>query len=156
MTTVIKPTQPWDEDPIILCIVCITITITLIGDFIKCLLTLHHPVAGSQGTTCTVPLKTKSQPPSVSTNVPVGTVDQKKVGGTTSKGGPSPRSASSPRSKPSAKQSSLKQKHWKSSDPNETTSDGTHGVLLSPTVTPKRTPKNVRIIADATSRTAQA
>lgn len=156
MTTVIKPTQPWDEDPIILCIVCVTITITLIGDFIKCLLTLHQPAVGSTDTTSTLSGKDKNQPPSVSTNATAGTVDQKKEVGTTSKGGPSTRSASSPRSKPSAKQSSLKQKHWKSSDPNETTSDGTHGVLPSPTVTPKRTLKNVRTIADATSRTAQA
>ena len=148
--------QPWDEDPIILCIVCISITITLIGDFIKCLLTLHQHAAGSQGTTFTPSGKDKNQPRSVSTNATAGTVDQKKVVGTTSKAGPSKRSASSPRSKPSAKQSSLKQKHWKSSDPNETTSDGTHGVLPSPTVTPKRTLKNVRTIADATSRTAQA
>lgn len=159
MTTVIKPTQPWDEDPIILCIVCVTIIITLIGDLIKCLLTIHLPrqkqcVVGSTGTTLTLSGKNKNQPPSASTNVPLGTVDQKKVGGTTSKGGPSTQSVSSPRSKPSVKQSSLKQKHWKSSDPNETTSDGTHGVLPSPTSTPKRIPKNVRTIADATSGTA--
>lgn len=84
MTTVIKPTQPWDEDPIILCIVCVTIIVTLIGDFIKCLLTIHLPrqkqcVVGSTGTTRTLIISV-NQPPSVSTNVPLGTVDQKKVG----------------------------------------------------------------------------
>lgn len=153
MTTVVKPTQPWDEDPIILCIVCVTITITLIGDFIKCLLTLHQPVVGSTDTTLTLSGKVKNQPQSVSTNVPVGTVDQKKVGGITSKDGPSIRSVSSPRSKPSEKQLSSKRKQQKSLDHSGTTSVGTHGVLPSLTVTPKRIQKNARTIADATSRT---
>ena len=148
------PKRIWDEDPVILTITLVSITITLIGNLIKCLLTIHLPrqkqlVVGSTDTTCTLSGKIKNQPPSVSTNVPVCTVDQKKVGGTTSKDGPSKRSVSSPRSKPSVKQSTLKQKHWKSSDLNETTSDGIHGVLPSPTSTPKRTQKNVRTIAES-------
>lgn len=140
--------QPWDEDPIILCIVLISISITLIGDFIKCLLTLHQPVAGSQGTTFTPSGKDKNQPPSASTNAIAGTVDQKKVGGITSKAGPSKRSASSPRSKQSEKQSSSKQKQQKLSDHSVTTSVGTHGLLPSPTDTLSRTRKSVRTTAE--------
>ena len=151
MTTMTETKNVWDEDPIILCIVFISISITLIGDFIKCLLTLHQPAVGSQGTTCTVPLKTKNQPPSVSTNATAGTVDQKKVGGTTSKDGPSKRSVSSPRSKPSAKQSSSKRKQQKPTDHSVTTSVGTHGLLPSPTDTPSRTRKSARTTANAKS-----
>jgi len=140
--------QPWDEDPIILCIVLISISITLIGDFIKCLLTLHQPAVGSQGTTFTPSGKDKNQPPSVSTNATAGTVDQKKVGGITSKAGPSKRSASSPRSKQSEKQSSSKQKQQKLSDHSVTTSVGTHGLLPSPTDTLSRTRNSVCTTAE--------
>lgn len=147
-----KQRQLWDEDPIILCIVFISISITLIGDFIKCLLTLHQPAAGSQGTIFTPSGKDRNQPPSASTNATAGTVDQKKVVGTTSKDGPSKRSVSSPRSKPSVKQSSSKQKQQKNTDLSVTTSVGTHGLLPSPTDTPKRTRKPDRTIADDNTR----
>ncbi len=152
--------QIWDEDPVILTITLVSITITLIGDFIKCLLTIHLPkqqqlVVGSTDTTCTLSGKNENQPPSASTNAIAGTVDQKKVGGTTSKDGPSKRSVSSPRSKPSVKQSSSKQKQKNSSDPAETTSDGTHGMLHSPTSTQKRTQRNVRTTADATAHASR-
>jgi hypothetical protein len=161
MTTMTKQRQVWDEDPIILCIVLISISITLIGDFIKCLLTIHLPRpkqldAGSQGTTCTVPLKTKNQPPSVSTNAIAGTVDQKKVGGTTSKDGPSKRSASSPRSKPSEKPSSSKRKQQKNTDHSGTTSVGTHGLLPSPTDTLSPIRRSVRTTAKTKLETANA
>lgn len=149
MITTIETKNIWDEDPIILCIVCISITITLIGDFIKCLLTLHQPAAGSQGTTFTPSGKDTNQPRSASTNATAGTVDQKKVVGTTSKAGPSKRSASSPRSKQSEKPSSSKRKQQKTTDHSVTTSVGTHGLLPSPTDTPSRTRKSARTTANA-------
>ena len=154
MTTHKTKRQPWDEDPIILCIVFISISITFIGDCIKCLLTIHLPrqkpsVAGSNDITFTPSGKNKNQPRSVSTNAIAGTVDQKKVVGTTSKDGPSKQSASSPRSKQSKKPSSLKQKQQKTTDHSVTTSAGPHGLLPFPTDTPSRTQRNVRTIADA-------
>lgn len=152
MTTMTETKNVWDEDPIILCIVFISIAITLIGDCIKCLLTIHSPkakqlVAGSSDTTFTLSGKDKNQPPSASTNATACTVDQKKVGGTTKQVGPSKRSASSQRSKQSAKPSNLSKRQKNSSDLNEITSDGTPGLLPSPMDTPKRTRRNVLTIA---------
>lgn len=148
--------QIWDEDPVLLGIVLISITVTLIGDFIKCLLQIHLPkqkqlVAGSVGTTGQPSLKTKNQLRSHSTNAPCITVDQKKADGITNQAGPSEQSVSSPRSKPSAKQSHSKSTHSKRTATKRTTLDGPNGVLASPTSTPKRTPKNVRTTADVKS-----
>lgn len=145
--------QPWDEDPIILCIVLISISITLIGDFIKCLLQIHLPThknsaCGSCDTSIGLSSRAASQPPSHSTNAACVTVDLKREVGTTSKAGPSVQSASSPRSKPSAKPSSSKSTQEKSLGNVKTISDGTPGLLASPTATPRRTRKNVRTTAD--------
>jgi len=148
--------QIWDEDPVLLGIVLVSITITLIGDFIKCLLQIHLPrqkqlVVGSVGTTGQQNLKTRNQPRSHSTNAPCITVDQKKEDGIGNQAGPSKQSVSSPRSKPSAKQSNSKSTHSKPLVTRRTTLDGPNGVLVSPTSTPKRTPKNVRTTADVKS-----
>jgi hypothetical protein len=70
-------------------------------------------------------------------------------------GGPEEGGWYYPRSKPSVKQSSSKQKQKNSSDPAETTSDGTHGMLHSPTSTQKRTQRNVRTTADATAHASR-
>jgi len=153
MTAMTKQRQVWDEDPIILCIVLVSITITLIGDFIKCLLTIHLPrpkqlVTTSQVTSGTKKSKAKSQPPSHSTNAPCVTVDQKKVVGITSKDGLSEQSVSSPRSKPSVKPSSSRSGQSKSTENVRTTSDGTPGLLASQTDTPKRSRKSVRTTAE--------
>lgn len=154
MTTMTETKNVWDEDPIILCIVLISITITLIGDFIKCLLTIHLPrpkqlVTTSQVTSGTPKSKAMSQPPSHSTNAPCVTVDQKKVVGTTSKDGQSKQSVSSPRSRPSVKPSSSRGGQKKSTENVRTTSDGTPGLLASATDTPKRSRKSVRTTAES-------
>ncbi len=148
--------QIWDEDPVLLAIVLVSITVTLIGDFIKCLLQIHLPrqkqlVVGSVITTGQQSLKTRNQPRSRSTNAACITVDQKKADGITNQAGPSKQSVSSPRSKPSAKQSHSKSTHSKRTATRRTTSDGLNGALVSQTSTPKRTPKNVRTIADVKS-----
>lgn len=145
--------EAWDEDPIILFIVFVSITITIIGDCIKCLLTIHLPrqrqlVATSQATSGTKKSKAKSQPQSHSTNAACITVDQKKVVGTTSKDCLSKQSVSSPRSKPSAKQSNLKKKPKSFLESTKTSLDGTNGVLASAMATPRRSQSSVPITSE--------
>lgn len=146
--------QIWDEDPVILGIVLVSISITLIGDFIKCLLQIHLPkqkqlVAGSPATTGQHNLKTKNQSLSHSTNAACITVDQKKVDGISNQVGPSEQSVSSPRNKRSAKQSPSKSTQKKRTATRSVTSAGTSGALASHTDTPSRTQRSVRSTAES-------
>lgn len=145
--------EVWDEDPIILFIVFVSITITLIGDCIKCLLTIHLPrhkqlAITSQVTNGTPKSKTRNQQRSHSMNAVCDMEGQKKVVGTTSKDGQLKQSASSLRSKPFAKQSNLKKKQGNFSEIEKITSDGTNGVLASATVTPRRSQSSVPITSE--------
>lgn len=82
-------------------------------------------------TTTTSCSKTRNQPSSSGMKRTNGTVDQRKVVGTTNKDGPSKVSVSSPGSKRSVKRSSSTKKQSKTMEKNVTTSDGTPSALTT-------------------------
>lgn len=138
--------QIWDEDPVILAITLVSISITLIGDAIRCALTLHTPKAKQLGaisvsTKCTKTSKAKSRQLSASTNAECSTEDQKKAVGTTNVASQSEQSVVSPRNKQSKPQLTSKPTPGQKSVRTRTTLVGQPSGFVSTTTTPKRTRK---------------